>query len=130
MSFLFFVAWTKGISCAASDVASQLERGSAQEAESTACTVDAAHADTSVGALSPINLLRSVVSLTRHASASLCWRVLMRCMCFTCAPFTSCVVCAQIYAERDIMTFVDNPFVVSLYCSFETQVRFTLCSYY
>ena len=32
------------------------------------------------------------------------------------------MVCVQIYAERDIMTFVDNPFVVSLYCSFETQV--------
>jgi serine/threonine protein kinase len=28
----------------------------------------------------------------------------------------------QVFAERDIMTFTDNPFVVSLYCSFETKV--------
>ena len=29
----------------------------------------------------------------------------------------------QVYAERDIMTFTDNPFVVGLFCSFETKVR-------
>ncbi len=28
----------------------------------------------------------------------------------------------QVYSERDIMTFADNPFVVSCYASFETQV--------
>ena len=28
----------------------------------------------------------------------------------------------QVFAERDILTFTDNPFVVSLYCSFETKV--------
>jgi microtubule-associated serine/threonine kinase len=28
----------------------------------------------------------------------------------------------QVYAERDILTFTDNPFVVSFYCSFETKV--------
>ncbi|KAK2181191.1 hypothetical protein NP493_407g03038 [Ridgeia piscesae] len=27
----------------------------------------------------------------------------------------------QVFAERDILTFTDNPFVVSLYCSFETK---------
>jgi microtubule-associated serine/threonine kinase len=29
----------------------------------------------------------------------------------------------QVYAERDIMTFTDNPFVVGLFCSFETKVQ-------
>lgn len=29
----------------------------------------------------------------------------------------------QVYAERDILTFTDNPFVVSFYGSFETKVR-------
>ena len=29
----------------------------------------------------------------------------------------------QILAERDIMSFTDNPFVVSMFCSFETKVR-------
>ena len=29
----------------------------------------------------------------------------------------------QVYAERDILTFSDNPFVVGLYCSFETKVH-------
>lgn len=29
----------------------------------------------------------------------------------------------QVFAERDIMSFTDNPFVVSMYCSFETKVR-------
>lgn len=29
----------------------------------------------------------------------------------------------QVYAERDIMTFTDNPFVVSMFCSFETKVN-------
>lgn len=28
----------------------------------------------------------------------------------------------QVYAERDILTFTDNPFVVSFYGSFETKV--------
>jgi len=28
----------------------------------------------------------------------------------------------QVFAERDILTFTDNPFVVSFYCSFETKV--------
>lgn len=30
----------------------------------------------------------------------------------------------QVFAERDIMSFTDNPFVVSMYCSFETKVYF------
>ena len=25
------------------------------------------------------------------------------------------------FAERDILTFTDNPFVVSMYCSFESK---------
>ena len=29
----------------------------------------------------------------------------------------------QVFAERDIMSFTDNPFVVSMYCTFETRVR-------
>lgn len=28
----------------------------------------------------------------------------------------------QVFAERDILTFTDNPFVVSFFCSFETKV--------
>lgn len=28
----------------------------------------------------------------------------------------------QVFTERDILTFSDNPFVVSLYCSFDTKV--------
>lgn len=28
----------------------------------------------------------------------------------------------QVFAERDIMSFTDNPFVVSMYCTFETKV--------
>lgn len=28
----------------------------------------------------------------------------------------------QVFAERDIMSFTDNPFVVSMFCSFETKV--------
>jgi serine/threonine protein kinase len=28
----------------------------------------------------------------------------------------------QVFAERDILTFTDNPFVVSFYCSFVTKV--------
>lgn len=28
----------------------------------------------------------------------------------------------QVFAERDIMSFTDNPFVVSMICSFETKV--------
>jgi microtubule-associated serine/threonine kinase len=30
----------------------------------------------------------------------------------------------QVFAERDILTFTDNPFVVSFYCSFETKVSY------
>ena len=29
----------------------------------------------------------------------------------------------QVFAERDILTFAENPFVVGMYCSFETKVR-------
>ena len=29
----------------------------------------------------------------------------------------------QVFAERDIMSFTDNPFVVSMFCSFETKVN-------
>lgn len=39
----------------------------------------------------------------------------------------------QVFAERDIMSFTDNPFVVSMYCSFETKVyvlRFYFCGAY
>ena len=32
----------------------------------------------------------------------------------------------QVFAERDIMSFTDNPFVVSMYCSFETKVCYLL----
>ena len=40
----------------------------------------------------------------------------------------------QVFAERDIMSFTDNPFVVSMYCSFETKVgreegRVMYCSF-
>lgn len=28
----------------------------------------------------------------------------------------------QVFTERDILTFIDNPFVVSMYCSFDTKV--------
>jgi microtubule-associated serine/threonine kinase len=31
----------------------------------------------------------------------------------------------QVFAERDIMSFTDNPFVVSMICSFETKVCLT-----
>ena len=31
----------------------------------------------------------------------------------------------QVFAERDILTFTDNPFVVGLYCSFETKVKYS-----
>ena len=27
----------------------------------------------------------------------------------------------QVFAERDIMSFTDNPFVVSMYCTFESR---------
>lgn len=30
----------------------------------------------------------------------------------------------QAFVERDILTFTDNPFVVSMYCSFETKVSY------
>lgn len=39
----------------------------------------------------------------------------------------------QVFAERDIMSFTDNPFVVSMYCSFETKVcmsHFIYCRFY
>ncbi len=32
----------------------------------------------------------------------------------------------QVFAERDIMSFTDNPFVVSMICSFETRVSLFL----
>ena len=34
---------------------------------------------------------------------------------------TVCVQVEQVFAERDILTFTDNPFVVSMYCSFESR---------
>jgi microtubule-associated serine/threonine kinase len=34
----------------------------------------------------------------------------------------------QVFAERDIMSFTDNPFVVSMYCSFETKVKWNILS--
>lgn len=33
----------------------------------------------------------------------------------------------QVYAERDIMSFTDNPFVVSMFCTFETKVSLHCC---
>ena len=30
------------------------------------------------------------------------------------------------FAERDILEFTDNPFVVGMWCSFETKVTFQL----
>lgn len=27
----------------------------------------------------------------------------------------------KVFAERDILTFIENPFVVTMYCSFQTQ---------
>lgn len=30
----------------------------------------------------------------------------------------------QVFTERDILSFTENPFVVSMYCSFETKVCF------
>lgn len=35
----------------------------------------------------------------------------------------------QVFTERDIMSFTDNPFVVSMYCSFETQVVLRLVQF-
>lgn len=38
----------------------------------------------------------------------------------------------QVFAERDIMSFnsfTDNPFVVSMFCSFETKVNTIFCFY-
>lgn len=32
----------------------------------------------------------------------------------------------QVFAERDILSFADNPFVVSMYCSFETRKHLCL----
>lgn len=32
----------------------------------------------------------------------------------------------QVFLERDILSFTDNPFVVSMYCSFETKVSDSL----
>ena len=34
---------------------------------------------------------------------------------------TNIYIRSQVFCERDIMTFVENPFVVSLCCSFQTQ---------
>ncbi|XP_017889113.1 microtubule-associated serine/threonine-protein kinase 3 isoform X2 [Ceratina calcarata] len=36
----------------------------------------------------------------------------------------------QVFAERDIMSFTDNPFVVSMYCSFETKKHLSLVMEY
>ncbi|KZC12804.1 Microtubule-associated serine/threonine-protein kinase 1 [Dufourea novaeangliae] len=36
----------------------------------------------------------------------------------------------QVFAERDIMSFTDNPFVVSMYCSFETKRHLCLVMEY
>lgn len=36
----------------------------------------------------------------------------------------------QVFAERDIMSFADNPFVVSMYCSFETKKHLCLVMEY
>ncbi|XP_011503175.1 PREDICTED: microtubule-associated serine/threonine-protein kinase 3 isoform X2 [Ceratosolen solmsi marchali] len=36
----------------------------------------------------------------------------------------------QVFAERDIMSFTDNPFVVSMYCSFETKKHLCLVMEY
>lgn len=30
---------------------------------------------------------------------------------------------SQVFAERDILEFTDNPFVVGMWCSFETKVE-------
>lgn len=68
-------------------------------------------ADASDGPLSSINL-QCAVRRRPFVSPSVSVSISLMCPLFS----------AQIYAERDIMTFVDNPFVVSLYCSFETQV--------
>lgn len=36
----------------------------------------------------------------------------------------------QVFAERDILSFADNPFVVSMYCSFETRKHLCLVMEY
>lgn len=36
----------------------------------------------------------------------------------------------QVFAERDILSFTDNPFVVSMYCSFETKKHLCLVMEY
>lgn len=36
----------------------------------------------------------------------------------------------QVFAERDIMSFTDNPFVVTMYCSFETRKHLCLVMEY
>ncbi|CAG9855031.1 unnamed protein product [Phyllotreta striolata] len=36
----------------------------------------------------------------------------------------------QVFAERDILSFADNPFVVSMYCSFETKKHLSLVMEY
>ncbi|KRT79224.1 phosphotransferase, partial [Oryctes borbonicus] len=36
----------------------------------------------------------------------------------------------QVFAERDILSFADNPFVVSMYCSFETKKHLCLVMEY
>ncbi|RWS31173.1 microtubule-associated serine/threonine-protein kinase 3-like isoform X2 [Leptotrombidium deliense] len=36
----------------------------------------------------------------------------------------------QAFAERDIMSFTDNPFVVSMFCSFETKRHLCMCMEY
>ena len=36
----------------------------------------------------------------------------------------------QVFTERDILTFSDNPFVVSLFCSFETKTHLCIVMEY
>ena len=38
--------------------------------------------------------------------------------------------CEQLWAERNILTFADNPFVVQMYCSFETPKHFCMVMEY
>lgn len=36
----------------------------------------------------------------------------------------------QIFAERDILSFIDNPFIISMFCSFETKNSFCMVMEY
>ena len=37
---------------------------------------------------------------------------------------------AQAYVERDVMSFIENPFIVSMYCTFETASHFYMVMEY